>query len=132
MPAMQRVRTDELPWTRLDDLQRMVLDQVLAEFGPGGAACAPEPEIARLAHAWRRLRPWPDAVAVAGLARLKRRYIIAPLSNGNIALITQMAKVAGLPWDCVLGAELALRHKSPTPRSISQRPISSTCAPPRS
>ena len=105
-PAMKRVRRGELPWTRLDDLHRMILDEVLPRFGLGGA---PEAEIRRLNHAWRRLTPWPDAVP--GLARLKERYIIAPLSNGNIALMTNLARFAGLPWDCILGAELVRRYK---------------------
>src|SRR5204863_526406 len=69
-----------------------------------------EIEIDVLNHAWHRLRPWPDAVA--GLARLKKRFIIAPLSNGNIALMTELAKHSGLPWDCILGAEL-VRHYKP-------------------
>jgi 2-haloacid dehalogenase len=108
-PAMNRVRTGELPWTRLDVLHRMMLDKVLADFGVRGV---PEPELAELNRAWHRLTPWPDSVA--GLTRLKRRFIIAPLSNGNIALMTDMAKHAGLPWDAILGAELA-RHYKPDP-----------------
>ena len=63
-----------------------------------------------LNRAWHRLQPWPDAVN--GLTRLKSRFIIAPLSNGNIALMTNLAKHAGLPWDCILGAEL-VRHYKP-------------------
>jgi 2-haloacid dehalogenase len=108
-PAMNRVRSGELPWTRLDALHRMILDEVLTEFGVGDA---PETMVAFLNRAWRRLRPWPDAVA--GLERLKEKFIIAPLSNGNIALMTELARFAGLPWDCVLGAELA-QHYKPDP-----------------
>jgi len=109
MPSMNRVRTGELPWTRLDDLHRMTLEQTLADFGVPGLT---EEEKDFLNRAWHRLEPWPDAVN--GLTRLKKKFIIAPLSNGNIALITNMAKHAGLPWDCVLGAEL-VRHYKPDP-----------------
>ena len=105
-PSMNRVRTGELPWTRLDDLHRMVLDRILPEFGLAGLT---EAETAALNRAWHRLQPWPDVVA--GLTRLKKRFIIAPLSNGNIALMTSLAKHGGLPWDCILGAELVRRYK---------------------
>jgi 2-haloacid dehalogenase len=106
-PSMNRVRSGELPWTRLDDLHRMTLDRILGEFGVTGLS---ESETEALNRAWHRLKPWPDTVA--GLARLKKRFIIAPLSNGNVALMTNLAKHAGLPWDCVLGAEL-VRHYKP-------------------
>jgi len=109
VPAMNRVRTGELPWTRLDDLHRMILDEILDEFGLDGLS---EVEKDTLNRAWHRLQPWPDAVS--GLTRLKTKFIIAPLSNGNVSLITNMAKHAGLPWDCVLGAEL-VRHYKPDP-----------------
>jgi 2-haloacid dehalogenase len=105
-PSMNRVRTGELPWTRLDTLHRMILDKILVDFGITGLS---EGEIDALNHAWHRLRPWPDSVS--GLTRLKKRFIIAPLSNGNIALMTNLAKHAGLPWDCILGAELARHYK---------------------
>ncbi len=105
-PSMNRVRTGELPWTKLDRLHRMTLDQILIDFGIKGLS---ETEIDALNRAWHRLRPWPDAVA--GLTRLKKRFIIAPLSNGNISLMTDMAKHSGLPWDCILGAELARHYK---------------------
>jgi len=108
-PSMNRVRTGELPWTKLDRLHRMILDKLLVDFGIVGLSQA---ETDMFNRAWHRLRPWPDAVA--GLTRLKRKFIIAPLSNGNIALMTNMAKYAGLPWDCILGAELA-RHYKPDP-----------------
>jgi len=108
-PSMNRVRTGELPWTPLDRLHRQSLERLLPDFGFTGLS---ETEIDNLNRAWHRLRPWPDAVA--GLTRLKRKFIIAPLSNGNISLITNMAKYGGLPWDCVLGAELA-RHYKPDP-----------------
>ena len=109
-PSMNRVRTGELPWTKLDRLHRMTLDQILIDFGIKGLS---ETETDTLNRAWHRLRPWPDAVA--GLTRLKKRFIIAPLSNGNISLMTDMAKHSGLPWDCILGAELA-RHYKPDPQ----------------
>jgi 2-haloacid dehalogenase len=108
-PSMNRVRSGELPWTKLDRLHRMTLDKVLADFGFTGLS---EAETDALNRAWHRLRPWPDAVG--GLTRLKKRFIIAPLSNGNISLMTDMARHSGLPWDCVLGAEL-VRHYKPDP-----------------
>jgi 2-haloacid dehalogenase len=108
-PSMNRVRSGELPWTTLDQLHRMVLDRLIPEFGLKGLS---EAETVSLNKAWHRLHPWPDSVP--GLTRLKRKFIIAPLSNGNIALMTDMAKFAGLPWDCILGAELA-RHYKPDP-----------------
>jgi len=106
-PSMNRVRTGELPWTRLDALHRMTLDRILTEFSIAGLT---EAEKDALNRAWHRLRPWPDSVS--GLTKLKKKFIIAPLSNGNIALMTDMARNAGLPWDCVLGAEL-VRHYKP-------------------
>ena len=106
-PSMNRVRRGELPWTRLDDLHRMTLETLLPQFGLTSLTDA---ERAALTRAWHRLDPWPDTVA--GLTRLKKRFTIAPLSNGNIALMTDLAKHAGLPWDCVLGAEL-VRHYKP-------------------
>ncbi len=105
-PSMNRVRTGELPWTTLDRLHRMTLDKLLVDFKVAGLS---EAETDGLNRAWHRLRPWPDAVA--GLTRLKARFIIAPLSNGNISLMTDMAKHSGLPWDCILGAELARHYK---------------------
>jgi 2-haloacid dehalogenase len=105
-PSMNRVRKGELPWTTLDALHRMTLDRILVEFGITGLS---EAETGALNRAWHRLKPWPDAVA--GLTRLKKRFTIAPLSNGNISLMTAMAKHSGLPWDCILGAELARHYK---------------------
>ena len=106
-PALNRVRTGQLPWTPLDALHRMMLDKVLADFGVNGLS---EADIDELNHVWHRLTPWPDAVS--GLTRLKKKFIIAPLSNGNISLMTDLAKHSGLPWDCILGAEL-VRHYKP-------------------
>jgi 2-haloacid dehalogenase len=110
-PAMDRVRRGELPWTKLDALHRVTLDRLLREFGVSGLD---EGEIDALNRAWHRLTPWPDAVA--GLTRLRRRYVLATLSNGNVSLLTDMAKAAGLPWDCILSAEL-VRHYKPDPEA---------------
>ena len=110
-PFMDKVRTGELPWTNLDALHRMALEEVLAEFAIDGLT---DGEKAEVNFFWHRLRPWADAAP--GLYRLKHRYIIAPMSNGNIALMTNMAKNGGLPWDCILGAEVA-RHYKPDPES---------------
>ena len=105
-PAMEAVRSGRRPWTRLDDLHRENLRSVLDEFG---LAPRSEAEIEQLNRAWHRLDPWPDAVA--GLTRLKRRYILATLSNGNVALMVNLARHAGLPWDAILGAEVARAYK---------------------
>ena len=108
---MDRVRTGESPWTTIDVLHRMILENILQRFGVANLS---ETEKADLNRAWHRLKPWPDSVR--GLKRLKRHYIISPLSNGNVSLLTNMAKRAGLPWDCILSAELA-RHYKPDPES---------------
>ncbi len=110
-PSMNRVRQGELPWTRIDDLHRMILDGLLDEFGIDGLT---EEEKWQFNRVWHRLDPWPDSVG--GLLRLKSRYVIATLSNGDVGLLTNMAKHAGLPWDCVLSAELA-RHYKPDPET---------------
>ncbi|MEX2468733.1 MAG: haloacid dehalogenase type II [Pseudohongiellaceae bacterium] len=110
-PAMNRVRSGELPWTKLDDLHRMILDELVVEFGLTGLS---EAELADFNRVWHRLMPWPDTVA--GLNRLKTRYVITTLSNGNVSLLTNMAKNAGLPWDAVLSAELA-GHYKPDPEA---------------
>lgn len=110
-PAMARVRSGELPWTKIDALHRMILDGLLARFGLQGLS---EEERDDLNRVWHRLEPWPDARA--GLARLKRRHVIATLSNGNVALLTNMAKRARLPWDCILSAEV-VRHYKPDPET---------------
>ena len=105
-PAMNKVRSGELPWTDIDDLHRMILDDLVIEFGLDGLS---EAEIDHLNRAWHRLSPWPDTVG--GLNRLKSQFIIATLSNGNVSLLTNMAKHAGLPWDAVFSAELAQHYK---------------------
>ncbi len=110
-PAMQRVRSGELGWTRIDDLHRMILDELLPRFG---LAHLGEAERDHLNRVWHRLDPWPDTVC--GLQRLKTRHTICSLSNGNLGLLTHMAKRAGLPWDCVLSAEVFHAYK-PDPRT---------------
>jgi 2-haloacid dehalogenase len=110
-PTMDRVRKGELPWMRLDDLHRMSLDRLLVDFGVRGLA---EADVDHLNRVWHRLDPWPDAVE--GLTRLRRTFILATLSNGNVALMVNMAKRAGLPWDAILGAEVA-RHYKPDPET---------------
>ncbi|MDB5408072.1 MAG: haloacid dehalogenase [Rhodospirillales bacterium] len=112
-PAMEEVRSGRRPFTRLDVLHRENLEELLPEFDidPGRVSAA---ELDELTLAWHRLDPWPDVLD--GLARLKTRYIIAPLSNGNIILMLDMAKRAGLPWDAILGAEVVQAYK-PTPEA---------------
>jgi 2-haloacid dehalogenase len=105
-PAMNKVRKREIPWTSLDDLHRMILEGLLEEFEIKNLT---EQEIVSWTYVWRRLKPWPDSVE--GLTRLKKKYVIAPLSNGNIALMTNLAKFGGLPWDAILGAELVKHYK---------------------
>jgi 2-haloacid dehalogenase len=105
-PAMERVRKGERPWVKLDDLHRENLVDLLAEFEIAGLG---ETEIDTLNLAWHRLDPWPDTVA--GLTRLKAKFILATLSNGNIALMVNLARHAGLPWDMVLGSEITRSYK---------------------
>jgi 2-haloacid dehalogenase len=105
-PAMDKVRKREIPWTRLDDLHLMILEELLKEYSIRGLT---EQEKVSWSHVWRRLKPWPDSVE--GLTRLKKKYIIAPLSNGNIALMANLAKFGGLPWDAILGSELVQHYK---------------------
>ena len=105
-PALARVMSGELGWTLIDDLHRMILDQILPQFGLEGLD---EEARRHLNRVWHRLDPWPDAVE--GLLRLKRKYLLCSLSNGNLGLLTRMAKRAGLPWDCVLSAEVFRAYK---------------------
>ena len=105
-PAMRRVMSGELGWTLIDDLHRLILDQLLPRFGLGHLS---EAERQHLNRVWHRLDPWPDVVP--GLQRLKTRYTLCTLSNGNIGLLTNMAKRAGLPWDCILSAEVFRAYK---------------------
>jgi 2-haloacid dehalogenase len=105
-PQLESVRSGKRPWTKLDILNLEALDRVLADFG---LERMPEQDRVDFGCVWQRLAPWPDTVE--GLSRLKSRFIIAPNSNGNIALILNMAKYAGLPWDVILGAEIARAYK---------------------
>jgi len=105
-PAMARVRSGELAWTRIDDLHRLILNDLLPQFGLSHLS---ESERVDLNRVWHRLDAWPDSVA--GLLRLKSKFIICTLSNGNLGLLTHMAKRAGLPWDCVLSAEVFRAYK---------------------
>lgn len=108
--AMDRVRTGELPWLKIDELHRLILDGLLDRAG----ISVPDADAAELNLAWHRLDPWPDSVE--GLTLLKRSFTITTLSNGNVSLLTNMAKRAGLPWDCVISAEL-FRHYKPDPEA---------------
>ena len=110
-PAMDRVRRGELPWLKIDALHRLILDELLDKAGIGNL---PDADVTALNLAWHRLDPWPDTVE--GLTRLKREFVITTLSNGNLSLLTNMAKRAGLPWDCVISAEL-FHHYKPDPEA---------------
>jgi 2-haloacid dehalogenase len=108
-PAMRRVRSGELPWTKIDDLHRMILDDLIPKHE---LTLLSEAERDNLNRVWHRLEPWPDTVA--GLTRLRTRYVLSTLSNGNVGLLVNMAKHSGLPWDAVLSSELA-HHYKPDP-----------------
>jgi 2-haloacid dehalogenase len=110
-PALEEVRSGRRPWTILDVLHRESLDALAPSFGLDKLDEAQRDHLNRV---WHRLRPWPDTVA--GLTRLKRRFILGPLSNGNFALLTNMAKHSGLPWDVNLSVELYQAYK-PQPAS---------------
>jgi 2-haloacid dehalogenase len=105
-PAMRRVMAGELGWTLIDALHRMILDELLLRFG---IAHLDEARKKHLNKVWHRLDPWPDSAP--GLARLKSRFMICTLSNGNIGLLAEMAKHGGLPWDCILSAEVFRAYK---------------------
>ncbi|HUP95650.1 MAG TPA: haloacid dehalogenase type II [Burkholderiales bacterium] len=109
-PAMDRVRSGELTWTKIDVLHRMILDGLLTQYKIADALT--EDEKVHLNLVWHRLKPWPDAAR--GLKRLKQRYIITTLSNGNTGLLVNMAKQGGLPWDCIFSSE-TFRHFKPDP-----------------
>jgi len=110
-PAMNKVRNGEMPWTKIDDLHRMILDDLVEEYNLTGMS---EAELVHFNEAWHRLSPWPDTVS--GLNKLKSKYVITTLSNGNVSLLTHMAKNGGLPWDAVLSAELS-GHYKPDPEA---------------
>jgi 2-haloacid dehalogenase len=105
-PSMEAVRSGRREWTILDVLHRESLDTLVDRYGLRSLS---EADLDHMNRAWHRLEPWPDAVE--GLARMKKKFIIAPCSNGNIALMVNLAKHAGLPWDCILGAETAQAYK---------------------
>ncbi|MFI6046905.1 haloacid dehalogenase type II [Nocardia sp. NPDC051321] len=105
LPGMQRVRDGERPWVYLDTLHRESLDELLDRHG----AALDEESRSRLVRAWHLLPAWPDSVE--GLARLGNRYTLAALSNGGFALLTRLVKAAGLPFDCILSAQLAQSYK---------------------
>jgi 2-haloacid dehalogenase len=107
-PAMEVIRRGDRPFTRLDVIHRENLDRVLGSWNLDPGSFDPV-ELDELNRAWHRLDPWPDSIE--GLRRLRHRFLVAPLSNGNIALLTNMAKRAGLPWDCILGAEVVRAYK---------------------
>jgi 2-haloacid dehalogenase len=110
-PSMDRVRKGELPWTTLDGLHRAALDRLVVEHGIKGLT---EQDLVHINLGWHRLNGWPDSVP--GLTRLKTRFVIGPLSNGNVSLLTYMAKHAGLPWDMVFGSDL-FGHFKPDPET---------------
>ncbi|QWD83860.1 haloacid dehalogenase type II [Polynucleobacter sp. MWH-P3-07-1] len=110
-PAMARVRSGELPWTKIDDLHRLILDDVLKQFEINHLT---EAEKRHLNLVWHRLLPWEDTIA--GLLRLKNQFTLVTLSNGNLGLLANMAKNAGLPWDLILSAEV-FRHYKPDPET---------------
>ena len=110
--SMDEVRRHpERGYVILDQLHRRSLEKLVAQFSIPGLNDA---DLQYLTLGWHRLNPWPDSVA--GLTRLKTKYIIGPLSNGNVALLTNMAKFAGLPWDLILSAEL-FEHYKPDPET---------------
>ena len=113
-PSLEEIRSGRRPYVRLDVLHRENLVKVLGDYGIAGV---PDPEIDELNLIWHCLDPWPDSVE--GLSRLKRKFIIAPMSNGNIRLMVDVAKRAGLPWDAILGAEVVRAYK-PSPRVYSE------------
>jgi len=106
-PAMDQVRKGLVPWMNLDQLHRKILDRLFAEYKIDGLS---ETEKEHFNKAWHRLHPWPDSVA--GLTRLKSKFILSTLSNGNVSLLVDMAKFASLPWDAILCAEI-FRHYKP-------------------
>jgi len=107
-PAMEEVRSGRRAFVRLDVLHRENLLAVLADYGID-LTSVPAEDVDELNLAWHRLDPWPDSLS--GLTRLKATRIIAPLSNGNIVLMLDMAKRAGIPWDAILGAEVVQAYK---------------------
>jgi 2-haloacid dehalogenase len=110
-PSMDRVRKGEQPFTKLDNLHRASLDKLVVDFGIKGLS---EDDLVHINLGWHRLHPWPDSVP--GLTRLKSRFIIGPLSNGNVSLLLNMAKFSGIPWDMIFGSDL-FGHFKPDPET---------------
>ena len=110
-PSMDRVRNGQLPWTKLDALHRASLDALLDEYGVSGLTDAQRDH---LTMGWHRLHAWPDAVP--GMARLHTKFITAPLSNGNVSLLIDLARFNGLRWDMIFGAEV-FGHYKPDPET---------------
>lgn len=108
-PSMNRVRNGEIPWANIDELHKSILNKLILKYGIEGISYEDKNDFNR---AWHRLSPWPDVLG--GLKRLRSKFVIATLSNGNVSLLTNMAKNAGLPWDCILSAELS-KHYKPDP-----------------
>lgn len=110
-PSMDRVRKGEQSWTTLDTLHRTSLDRLVADFAIQGLT---GDDLVHINRVWHRLHPWPDSIP--GLTRLKTSFIIGPLSNGNVSLLLNMAKFAGLPWDMIFGSDL-FGHFKPDPET---------------
>ncbi len=110
-PSMDRVRKGEQPWSTLDGLHRASLDALVKQFEITGLS---EDDLRHINRGWHRLHPWPDSVP--GLTRLKRKFIIGPLSNGNVSLLLNMGKHAGIPWDMIFGSDL-FHHFKPDPET---------------
>ena len=108
-PSMNRVRNGEIPWANIDELHKSILNKLILKYGIEGISDEDKNDFNR---AWHRLSPWPDVLG--GLKRLRSKFVIATLSNGNVSLLTNMAKNAGLPWDYILSAELS-KHYKPDP-----------------
>ena len=109
-PAMEEVRAGRVPFCKLDALHRYNLERILPRFK---VEKLPEPVLVELNRGWHRLDAWPDVVG--GLRRLQKKFPVAPVSNGNISLMVDLARKNGFPWDAILGAEVAGDYK-PKPR----------------
>ena len=109
-PSMEEVKSGRRSFTYLDTLHRETLNRIAPRFGLGGLD---EETLAHINRVWHRLDPWPDTLP--GLRRLRAKFLLAPLSNGGVALLTRMAKRAALPWDLVLSGELFEGYK-PEPK----------------
>lgn len=124
-PAMDRTRGAGEAWADIDTLHRQILDELVPRFGLQSLS---EGELVHLNLAWHRLMPWPDSVG--GLNRLRRRFPVSTLSNGNVSLLVDMARNAGLPWDCVLSGELIHKYK-PDPEVYLMAARLLGCTPPQ-